>query len=102
MRDRLGIATGGVRLPQAEAPVARHSAVPLAADILHLLRGSSPLFDAETLASLYADEAAYLARFQEAAQRAVRAGVLLPRDVAPAVAEATREYRRARSAGATS
>ncbi len=100
VRDPLGIATGGVRLPQAEAPLARHSAIPLRNDILHLLRGSSPPFGTATLDRLYAEEADYLAKFQGAASRAVDAGVMLPRDVAPAIAEASEEYRRVRSLAA--
>ncbi|HLZ83970.1 MAG TPA: alpha/beta hydrolase domain-containing protein [Caulobacteraceae bacterium] len=99
-RDRFGIALGGVRLPQADAPVAANSAIPLAGDLAHLLRGSSRPFDAETLDALYGDEAAYRARFEEAARRAVDAGVLLARDVGPALEEAAREYRRVRGAQA--
>jgi len=99
-RDRFGIALGGVRLPQADAPVATNSAIPLAGDLAHLLRGSCRGFDAGTLDALYADEAAYRTRFEEAAQSAVRAGVLLPRDVGPAVEEAVREYRRVHGASA--
>jgi len=101
VRDARGIATGGVRLPQAEVPVARHSAIPLKADFAHLLRGSSHLFDGATLDAMYGDEATYLARFSEATERAVSAGVMLPRDVAPAIEEAAAEYRRARAAAAS-
>jgi hypothetical protein len=99
-RDRLGIALGGVRLPQADAPVATNSAIPLAGDLAHLLRGSCRAFDARTLDGLYGDETTYRARFEEAAHRAVQAGVLLARDVGPAIEEAAREYRRVRSAPA--
>jgi hypothetical protein len=99
-RDRFGIAVGGVRLPQADAPVATNSAIPLAGDLAHLLRGSCRPFDAKTLDALYGDEATYLARFEEAARRAVRAGVLLACDVEPALEEAAREYRRVRGAQA--
>lgn len=95
-RDAHGIALGGVRLPQADAPVATNSAIPLAGDIAHLLRGSCRDFDAATLEALYADEGTYRARFEEAAQRAVRNGVLLARDVGPAIEEAACEYRRVR------
>ncbi len=100
VRDALGIATGGVRLPQAEVPVARHSAIPLRNDILHLLRGSSHPFDAAALDRLYAGEADYLARFKAATRRAVEAGVMLERDVAGAVEEAAQDYRRARGLAA--
>ncbi|MFC3079960.1 alpha/beta hydrolase domain-containing protein [Phenylobacterium terrae] len=95
VRDRHGIATGGARLPQADAPVAMNSSTPVTDDFSGRLRGSSKPFDAATLEALYGDEAGYLARFRQAASAAVAAGVLLPRDVEPAVEEAAREYRRA-------
>ncbi|WP_214401907.1 alpha/beta hydrolase domain-containing protein [Pseudonocardia lacus] len=95
VRDEHGIARGGIRLPQVEAPVATNSSVPLSTDFVGALRGSNDPFTREKLDALYGDETGYLARFEAAAQRAVEAGVLLPRDVAPAVAEAAEEYRRA-------
>jgi len=97
LRDRHGIATGGARLPQADAPAAMNSATPVSDDFAGRLRGSNRPFDAATLDALYGDEAGYLARFREAAAAAVSAGVLMPRDVDPAVAEAAQEYRRARA-----
>jgi hypothetical protein len=96
VRDRHGIATGGARLPQANAPAAMNSAAPVTDDFAGRLRGSNKPFDAATLNALYGDEAGYLARFEQAAAAAVSAGVMRPRDVAPAVAEAAGEYRRAR------
>jgi hypothetical protein len=98
--DAHGIATGGVRLPQAEVPVAQNSAIPVRADIFSLLWGSSHPFDAATLDALYGDEASYVAQFEAAARRAEQAGVLLSRDIAPLVEEARREYRRAHDGGA--
>jgi hypothetical protein len=95
VRDAHGIAVGGVRLPQADVPVAQNSAIPLEPTRGLLLRGSNASFDANKLKSLYRDEAAYLSLFEQAARRAVQAGVMLPRDVAPALEEAAREYRRA-------
>lgn len=95
LRDEHGIARGGARLPQADAPVAMNSATPVTDDFAGRLRGSNRPFDAATLSALYGDEAVYLARFKQAADAAVAAGVLLPGDVAPAVEEAAREYRRA-------
>ncbi len=95
VRDAHGIAVGGVRLPQAEVPVAQNSAIPLEPTRGLLLRGSNTPFDAQKLKTLYRDEAAYLSLFEQAAQRAVQAGVMLPRDVATAVDEAAHEYRRA-------
>ena len=98
VRDKHGIAKGGVRLPQAEVPVACNSAIPLSPTRGLLLRGSNKPFDTKELDALYRDEADYVAKFEQAAQRAVQAGVMLPRDVAAAVAEAASEYRRARAA----
>jgi len=98
IRDENGIAKGGVRMPQADAPVAVNSSIPVTDDFAGRLRGSNKPFGAQKLDALYADEAAYLARFGQAAEAAVKAGVLLARDVAPAVDEAANEYRRAREA----
>lgn len=95
VRDEHGIATGGVRLPQAEVPVAQNSAIPLGADIYSLLWGSSHPFDSAKLDALYSDAPTYVAQFTEAARRAEKAGVLLSRDLAPLIEEAGREYRRA-------
>jgi len=96
IRDRYGIATGGVRLPQAAAPTALNSSIPVSDDFAGRLRGSNKPFDAATLDALYGDQAGYLARFKQAAAAAVEAGVMMARDVEPALAEAAREYRRAR------
>jgi len=96
-RDSQGIAKGGVRLPLADVPVATNSAIPLEPTRGLLLRGSSHQFSANELAKLYRDEADYIARFEHAALSAVKAGVMLPRDVGPAVEDARREYRRALS-----
>jgi hypothetical protein len=98
LRDEDGIARGGVRLPQVAAPVATNSSIPVSTDFVGSLRGSNHPFTPEQLDARYRDEAGYLACFEAAAQRAVDAGVLLPRDVAPATAEAVAEYRRARAA----
>jgi len=95
VRDEHGIAKGAIRLPQAAVPVAQNSAIPLGADIYSILWGSSHPFTPDKLAALYGDEAAYLSRFEEAARQAEKAGVLLPRDIAPLVDEASREYHRA-------
>jgi hypothetical protein len=95
IRDPLGIATGGIRLPQADAPVAVNSSTPVSDDFAGRLRGSNRPFDAETLNTLYGDETTYLSKFRHAAGAAVSAGVMMPRDVEPAVAEAVSEYRRA-------
>ena len=94
VRDEHGIAMGGIRLPQVDAPVATNSSIPMTQDFSGSLRGSNQPFDPAKLAALYGSEANYLARFEQAAQRAVKAGVMLPRDVAPAIEEAAQEYQR--------
>jgi hypothetical protein len=92
VRDEHGIARGGIRLPQADVPIATNSAVPLANDIYSILYGSSVPFPVEKVRALYGDRATYLARFEDAARAAEKAGVLLPRDVDAAIEEAGAEY----------
>ncbi|MCC6959559.1 MAG: hypothetical protein IT301_06895 [Dehalococcoidia bacterium] len=87
-RDEHGIARGGIRLPQADVPVAQNSAIPLRDDIYAYLGGSSHPFPAEKIRDLYGSKDVFLAKFREAAARSVAAGVLMPRDVEPLVAEA--------------
>jgi hypothetical protein len=92
VRDEHGIATGGIRLPQADVPIATNSAVPLGNDIFSVLYGSCEPFPVEKVQALYGDRATYLARFEEAARAAEKAGVLLPRDVDALVDEARSAY----------
>jgi hypothetical protein len=94
VRDAHGIAKGGIRLPQADVPIATNSSIPRAADIFSYLRGSWQPFDSDKLRALYGDEVAFLTEFEAAAKRAVEAGVLLPRDVAGLVAEAAESWPR--------
>jgi hypothetical protein len=99
VRDEHGIAVGGIRLPLAEVPVATNSAIPLGPGIYPLLQGSSAPFSREKLLALYGDEAGYAARVEEAARACEKAGVVLPRDVEPMVAEAISEFRSNAAAG---
>ena len=92
VRDEHGIAKGGIRLPQAEVPLAQNSAIPLAEDVFAYLRGSSRPFAKETLRALYGGKTAFLAKFESAAQQAVTTGVLRPRDVAGLLAEANQSW----------
>lgn len=91
-RDEHGLATGGVRLPQVDMPVATNSSIPLGGDLFAILCGSCVPFTPEKVLELYGRKATYLARFQEAARDAERRGVLLPRD-----AEALLEEARSRA-----
>ncbi len=95
VRDAHGIAKGGARLPQVEVPVAMNGAIPLEPTRGMLLRGSSRTFAPAELTALYGNEAAYLKRFGQAAERAVQAGVILARDAPPLLEEAAGEFRRA-------
>jgi len=88
VRDEHGIARGGIRLPQADVPLAQNSAIPLTDDIWAFLGGSSHAFSNEKVLGLYGTKDEFLRRFSAAAERAVAAGVLLPRDVDGLVAEA--------------
>jgi hypothetical protein len=88
VRDEHGLAVGGIRLPQVEVPLATNSAIPRGEGIFALLGGSCEPFPAEQVRALYGDRTAFLARFETAAQRAVQAKVLLPRDVPKLVEEA--------------
>ncbi|MEZ4503087.1 MAG: alpha/beta hydrolase domain-containing protein [Dehalococcoidia bacterium] len=93
VRDALGIARGGIRLPQVEVPTAANSAVPVSEkDIWAFLRGSCRPLSAGQLIEMYGDRDGYLARFRQATDEAVAAGVLLDRDVAALLAEAERSW----------
>ncbi len=78
VRDEDGIAKGGIRVPQVEVPVACYTSTPIDAE--HQLLGAQQRFPAEQLRARYRDRAGYVARFETAAQAAVDAGVLLPRE----------------------
>jgi hypothetical protein len=91
-RDEHGIAKGGIRLPQVEAPIAQNSAIPLADDIWSFLGGSCHPFPPDKLRELYGDQAAYLAKFKAAARAAEAQGVLLPRDAEALIEEARSTY----------
>ncbi len=102
VRDEHGIARGGIRYPQADVPVATNSSIPITNDFAGSLRGSNHPFGAAKLDALYGTEAHYITRFEEAAQRAVKAGVMLQRDVPPAIEEAVQEFRRSYATTAAS
>ncbi len=83
-RDALGIALGGIRVPQVDVPTAAHSGVNGIVGPA-FLNGSSIPFDEATLRRLYPDAATFLAANHVAAQRAFAQGVLLERGVAEAM-----------------
>lgn len=92
VRDSHGIAIGGIRLPQADVPLAQNSAIPLSDDIFAVLGGSCRPFPKNQITAMYGDKADFLQRFTEAAQSAVAEGVLRPREVSALVAEADERF----------
>jgi len=79
-RDETGNATGGIRVPELEAPVATHSGSrpgnPLAA-----LIGQSVPYPPARLAARYPDADAYLRDWDAAVDRARDQGLLLDTDL---------------------
>ena len=78
-RDESGNATGGIRVPELEAPVAVHSGS-RPGDPLAALIGQSTPYPHERLAAWYPDADAYLREWDAAVDRAREAGLLLYTD----------------------
>jgi len=78
--DGNGNVTGGIRTPYVDAPTAVLSGEGQGGGGFCFLFGTTVLFDAAQLASLYVDEAGYVAAVTAAAEAAVEAGFLLPVD----------------------
>ena len=91
-RDESGIATGGIRLPQVEAPLAKNSAIPLTEDIFALLGGSCLPFSQAKLKTLYNDKTHFLALFSRAANAAVADGAITSRALDGLVEEAAESW----------
>jgi hypothetical protein len=76
----------------ARVPSAHNSAIPAGHDIFSRLNGSSKPFPPDKVQALYGGRSIYLARFEEAARSAEKAGVLLVRDVDGLLAEAATSW----------
>ncbi len=87
MRDDHDIARGGIRLPQVEVPLGHNSAIQQSPDIFARLVGHHESFPEEKVRALYGSRDEYLARYEKATRAAETAGVVLPRDVEPLLAE---------------
>jgi hypothetical protein len=85
VRDEVGIARGGVRLPHVEAPTATLSGTAEHPAWLLSLGGRRIPFSDDALRALYPDHSTYVSRVAASADAAVAAGVLLPRDAAEMV-----------------
>lgn len=80
--DDLGNVLGGIRTPYVDVPAARLSGEGQAGGSFCFLFGTTDLFDAATMASLYVDRNSYREAVRESAAAAVSAGFLLPPDAA--------------------
>jgi hypothetical protein len=87
VRDANGIATGGIRIPPVDVPVTALSGVagPKPSSIC-ILSGSAAPLPAERLAALYPSRAAYLKRFRQSADAAIKDGYVLSADRAALLA----------------
>jgi hypothetical protein len=94
-RDENGIAIGGIRLPELEAPTATLSgASSPGSPGFCIFFGSTTPFDAAHLAQLYPDHEAYVTKYSAAVDRLLAAGFILAPD-----AEAAKSAARAASVG---
>jgi Alpha/beta hydrolase domain len=91
-RDGDNMATGGIRLPQVEVPLGHNSAIQQSPDIFARLVGYHERFPDEEIRARYGSRQAYLARYEAATRAAEAAGVVLPRDVDPLLAEGAAAY----------
>lgn len=91
--DGNGLATGGVRTPWVDVPIARTTGIGSAESPLSHLFGSGEPFDTATVARLYPGGAPeYLERFTAALDSAIRAGFLLAADREEILALAAATY----------
>ena len=81
-RDANGNALSGIRTPQVDVPIATLSGGGQSGTFFCQLFGTTVPFDAAKLASLYPDHESYVSQFNEATDRAVQAGFILPPDAA--------------------
>ena len=81
VRDRWGIALGGIRTPGVDAPVSVLTGeAPAGRSLFCMLFGDTVPFDPATIASLYPTDDTYVAAVTDSANAAVDAGFLLRAD----------------------
>jgi len=90
--DDYGNVLGGVRSPYVDAPAARLSGALNQGDAGCRLSGTTELFDAATMASLYIDREGYISAVAEAADNAVSNGFLLEPDAVRVKAAAALQW----------
>lgn len=89
LRDELGFACGGLRLPDVTVPVAVNTAESGFSG-LPMLLGSNVKFGPEDLRRRYGSEKGYLEEYRAAVVRAMEEGLLLERDAENCIAGAKR------------
>lgn len=90
--DEHGNATGGIRTPWADVPIATLSGIWPGSDPLSILFGCTRPFPTATLHRLYRDQADYLHAFEASLKRVTAAGFLLPADEPDIMALAAEQY----------
>jgi hypothetical protein len=90
--DEHGNATGGIRTPWVDVPLATLSGVCAGSDPLTILFGSTRPFPAATIHRLYPGQAAYLNAFETSLKAATGAGFLLPADEPAIMSLAAEQY----------
>ena len=91
--DANGLATGGIRSPWVDVPVARTSGIGSVESIMAAIFGSGEVFDAATLTRLYpGGREDYLERFTAALDTSIQSGFILPADRAEIIEIASASY----------
>jgi hypothetical protein len=90
--DELGNVLGGIRTPYVDGPVATHSGLGQSGESFCGLFGTTFLFGAEQMFSLYVDEAGFVDALTNAAQAAVESGFLLQADADLIIAWAPQQW----------
>jgi hypothetical protein len=95
-RDSNGNALGGLRLPEIDVPFAKYgidNGTTGSTEFLDLFAcitsGSTEMFSATKLSSLYSSRTDYYTKYKAAADRALAAGYILPADHAKALQQAS-------------
>tara|TARA_R110001599_G_scaffold65838_2_gene185765 strand:+ start:13467 stop:15014 length:1548 start_codon:yes stop_codon:yes gene_type:complete len=91
--DNLGNVLGGIRTPYVDAPSAVLRGEANLGNSFCFLFGTTALFRADQMASLYVDEAGFVAAVTEATDSAVEAGFLLREDADAIIAWAPQQWR---------
>lgn len=87
VRDSLGLALGGIRLPQIEVPTALNSGSNSGPGFCFLY-GSYEAFDDETLDALYRNHGDYVSAFRHSVNENLKAGYIVTEDAQEMMGEA--------------